>query len=82
MNEWLDDAAARVASVAGGDPAEYTLSETETELLLGLARDVAHKSGDRRNAPLATYLAGLARGRPPGLALGEAVDALRPRELP
>ena len=79
MTEWVDEAGAELASVAGGEAAEYALSEMEVEMLLRLAREVAHESGDRRNAPLATYLAGLARGRNPELGLGVAVDALAPR---
>jgi hypothetical protein len=82
MNEWLDEAAARIASAAGGEPGDYALSEVEAEMLLRLAREVAHESGDRRNAPLATYLAGLARGRNPDLATGVAVDVLAPRADP
>ena len=30
--------------------------------LLGLARDAAHESGDRKNAPLLCYLIGRAQG--------------------
>ena len=36
--------------------------------LLDLARVAAHDSGDRTNAPLATYLVGLAAGRGAGAA--------------
>ena len=54
MHEWLQRAAAKL-----GGP---TVSDSEQDALLGLARVAAHTSGDRRNAPLVTYLVGLARG--------------------
>ena len=55
MNEWLEAASAKL----GGAQVE----PGEAEPLLELARVAAHTSGDRRNAPLVTYLVGLARGR-------------------
>lgn len=56
MHVWLDEAAGRL----GGD---LRLSDDEQHSLLELARVAAHTSGDRRNAPLVTYLVGVARGR-------------------
>ncbi len=50
MNEWMDGVARAL-----GRPA---LTDDEMELLLTLARDVSHASGDRRTAPLTTFLAG------------------------
>lgn len=55
MNEWLEEASAKLGGAH--------LEPGEAEPLLELARVAAHTSGDRRNAPLVTYLVGLARGR-------------------
>jgi uncharacterized protein DUF6457 len=41
------------------------LSPGDIEALLELAREAAHGSGDRTNAPLIAYLVGLAHGRSP-----------------
>lgn len=56
MNEWLEAAAGKLGGQVGVD-------DGEARALLELARVAAHTSGDRRNAPLVTYLVGLARGR-------------------
>lgn len=56
MDEWLTTAAGRLGDDIG-------LSDDDERALLELARVAAHTSGDRRNAPLVTYLVGLARGR-------------------
>lgn len=56
MDGWLTTAAGRL-----GD--DILLSGDDERALLELARVAAHTSGDRRNAPLVTYLVGLARGR-------------------
>jgi hypothetical protein len=55
VNEWLEEAAAKLGGAR--------LEAGEAEQLLALARIAAHTSGDRRNAPLVSYLVGLARGR-------------------
>ena len=62
---------ARLAEATGADPESLTLDENETTILLELAGVAAHASGDRRNAPLVSYLTGLAHGRTPGAALDE-----------
>jgi len=64
MLDWLEAAQRRLqASVeAAGD---LTLSPGDIEALLELAREAAHGSGDRTNAPLIAYLVGLAHGRSP-----------------
>jgi hypothetical protein len=54
VNEWL---AAR-ADALGVDP----LTPDEISLLLHLAGDAAHESGQRTNAPLLCYLVGRAQG--------------------
>jgi Domain of unknown function (DUF6457) len=76
MHDWLRQAAGGIASMTGRDAAAYELTEAEIASLLELARLAAHESGERTNAPLLTYLAGLARGRD-GLELDEII-ATRP----
>lgn len=65
MDAWLTEAAGRL-----GDGA---VSDAEAEALLELARVAAHESGDRRNAPLLSYLVGLAAARS-GRPVSELVD--------
>jgi hypothetical protein len=65
MNDFLEELGRGLVAVAeqeGGriDPPE--LNPPLEEELLALARDVAHQS-ERRFAPLATYLVGVAVGR-------------------
>lgn len=67
MNEWLE----RVSAAAGSDE---QLSGEEVEALLEIARIAAHESGDRRNAPLLTYLVGRSRG---DRSLAELLEAVR-----
>jgi hypothetical protein len=71
MDPWLQAAAADVAGVAGIDAVELELTAADAELLLELARRASHGSGDRKNAPLLCYLAGIAAGR--GASLDEIV---------
>jgi hypothetical protein len=73
MDEWLEQARARLATASRTDEAELALSAADAEVLLDLARVAAHTSGDRTNAPLACYLVGLARGRNPELDLATLV---------
>ena len=77
---WIDD----LANALGEPP----LAETETDALLELARDVAHRV-ERKNTPLATFLLGaavaraVAAGEDRGDALGRtraSVNALLPAE--
>lgn len=63
MNEWLDQARDRIAAATGEDPASLTLDQEQIDEILELARIAAHESGERTNAPLVCYLAGLAAGR-------------------
>jgi hypothetical protein len=64
----------------GDDPAVgevLRLSPEEAEALLALARDVAHGSGARQYAPLATFLAGrLAQQRGGATEIARVVAAL------
>lgn len=74
MDGWLEEARARLAAEVGDDPAAYALTRAEMDELLELAREAAHASGERTNAPLICYLVGLARGRH-GRDLADLVDA-------
>lgn len=65
MHDWLEAARDRIASTAALDPSDLELTEADAESLLDLARVAAHESGDRRNAPLACYLVGLALAQRP-----------------
>ena len=74
MNEWLDDTATKLAAATGDDVTVFELTAEEQRALLELARVAAHESGARVNAPLATFLAGVARGRHPERSLAELLD--------
>jgi hypothetical protein len=82
MREWLEGAQGRLAGLVDDDLANYSLSNEDIDALLALAGVAAHTSGDRTNAPLATFLAGLALGRHPDRSLSEIVQTARgaPRE--
>jgi hypothetical protein len=67
VNEWLD----RVSAAIGSD---VQLSSEDAEALLEIARIAAHESGDRRNAPLLTYLVGRSRG---DRSLSELLEVVR-----
>jgi len=67
MDDWLQ----RVAAAVGSDE---ELSEEDADALLKIARIAAHEGGDRRNAPLLTYLIGRSRGDTP---LSEILEAVR-----
>ena len=73
MHEWLDQARVKLADQVGDDPSVYLLRDDEIERLLDLARVAAHDSGERTNAPLLTYLVGIARGRHEARELDELV---------
>jgi hypothetical protein len=77
MREWLEDAQGRVADLVGDEPGDYSLSDEHVDLLLALAGVAAHASGDRTNAPLATFLAGLALGRHDDRTLADIAAAAR-----
>lgn len=67
MDGWLR----RVAAAIGNDE---ELTDEDAEALLKIARIAAHESGDRRNAPLLTYLIGRGAGDRP---LAEVLEAVR-----
>jgi hypothetical protein len=74
MHEWLSAARDRLAGAVGDDPAAYSLGEDDIALLLDLAGVAAHDSGDRTNAPLTTFLVGLALGRHGERTLADVVE--------
>jgi hypothetical protein len=61
--EWLEAARDRIAAATGEDAVALELSPEQVDAVLELARIAAHESGERTNAPLVCYLAGLAAGR-------------------
>ncbi|HET8585722.1 MAG TPA: DUF6457 domain-containing protein [Gaiellaceae bacterium] len=65
MHEWLQSAGAKLGGIE--------LTADEQRDLLELARVAAHTSGDRRNAPLVTYMVGIARGRGDTRSVAEIV---------
>ena len=67
MDEWLRRVAAAVGSTE-------ELSDDDADALLKIARIAAHESGDRRNAPLLTYLIGRSGTTRP---LDEILEAVR-----
>jgi hypothetical protein len=74
VHEWLEQSRDRIAAVTGEDPASLALDQEQIDDILALAAAAAHESGERTNAPLICYLAGLAAGRR-GLAVEDVVDA-------
>jgi hypothetical protein len=63
MDAWLTEAADALARRTGVPRAELEVDEATILALLALARDAAHESGARTNAPLLCYLAGICVGR-------------------
>jgi len=75
MDQWLDSARMRIAAATGVSVEQLRLSESDVKALLDLARVAAHDSGDRTNAPLVCFLAGLALAAGPGARLTEIAEA-------
>ena len=63
MDAWLTQVRDAVAAATGIPAADLEIGEEQARELLDLARLAAHESGERVNAPLLTYLAGVAVGR-------------------
>ncbi|TML30014.1 MAG: hypothetical protein E6G26_01840 [Actinobacteria bacterium] len=74
MDQWLQSARDAMARASGVPAEELELSPADVRTLLDIARVAAHDSGDRTNAPLLCYLAGLTVGR--GAELADVADAL------
>jgi Domain of unknown function (DUF6457) len=75
VNEWLSTRADALAAAAGIDRAELELSDDDVDLLLQLAGHAAHASGARTNAPLLSYLVGVAHAR--GGSLAQLAETVR-----
>lgn len=79
MSDWFERYAGALQERAGGD-GNWDIPGEATSSLLHLAKVVADGTGDRRNAPLSTFLAGVflgraaAAGTAAGPALAEAVE--------
>ena len=76
MDDWLLAARARIAQTVGEDASAYDLSDDDVQTLLSLSGDAAHDSV-RTNAPLVSYLAGLAVGRSGAVSLADVAAAAR-----
>jgi len=63
MDTWLSAVRDAVAEATGIPAAELEIDQDAARELLNLARIAAHESGERTNAPLLTYLVGVAVGR-------------------
>jgi hypothetical protein len=77
VDAWLEEAADRLAAAAGVPREELDLDDDTVRTLLDLARIAAHVSGDRRNAPLLSYLVGRLTTRADLDALAAAVRAVQ-----
>ena len=76
MDAWLSQRARTLASAAGLEPGVLELSDEDVDELLDLARIAAHESGARTNAPLLSYLVGVAAARG-GKSVSELAEAVR-----
>jgi uncharacterized protein DUF6457 len=63
MDAWLTEVRDAVAEATGIPASELEIDDERARELLNLARIAAHESGERTNAPLLTYLVGVAVGR-------------------
>ena len=75
MNDRLSTRADALADATGLDRNAFELSPEEVDLLLALAGDAAHESGQRTNAPLLCYLLG--RARAGAASLDELAEIVR-----
>jgi hypothetical protein len=74
VHPWLVDAADALSRRAGVERSGLDLDEGTIGALLDLARIAAHESGDRTNAPLVCYLAGVCRASE--VSVNDLVDAV------
>jgi uncharacterized protein DUF6457 len=74
MDGWLAEQGEALAKAMAVPPERLQLSQAEVRTLLDLARDAAHGSGDRKNAPLLCYLVGRAQGE---ASLDDVAGAVR-----
>ncbi len=73
MPDWLEQARGRLERQLP-ESGDLSLSPADIDALLELAREAAHRSGERTNAPLVSYLVGVAAARAPGAPLREVID--------
>ena len=80
MGGWIEEYGAALRERLGRPDLEFAVDASEADALLGLAGTVAHQTGERTNAPLATFLAGrfaearAAEGVAAALAIAEASE--------
>ena len=77
IDAWLTTARDAFARTSGLVPDGLTVDQHTAETVLDLARIAAHTSGERTNAPLLSYLAGLAVAQ--GANIDDLAAALRDR---
>lgn len=77
IDAWLTTARDAFARNSGLVPEDLTIDEHTAATVLELARIAAHTSGQRTNAPLLSYLAGLAVAQ--GANIDDLAAALRDR---
>jgi hypothetical protein len=77
IDDWLTAACDALAEASGIAREAVTIDEHTAATILVLARIAAHTSGARTNAPLLSYLAGLAVAR--GGDIDELAEAIRRR---
>ena len=75
IDDWLTAASDAFAEASGIAREDLTIDEHTVATILDLARIAAHTSGARTNAPLLSYLAGLAVAR--GGDIDELAEAIR-----
>jgi len=75
VDAWLSGARDAIAHAADVPRDQLELTDEDIRTILDLARIGAHDSGERTNAPLLCYLAGIAIAR--GGVLHELADAVR-----
>lgn len=72
---WLDEVTAHLAAAKGLEADALAVSGDDTREILDIARIAAHVSGARTNAPLLSYVLGLARAQ--GVPLAELTATVR-----
>jgi hypothetical protein len=75
MDDWLEEAAERLATDVGDDRGRYRLADGDVARVLDLAGVAAREGGHRTNAPLLCFLAELAQRRHPDLGPNQAISA-------
>lgn len=81
MYEWLEAASLRLSAGVKDDPALYRFGAGEIDEILDLAGAAAHEGGHKTNAPLLSYLVGVAHGRHPELELGDVIALAIPEHV-